>query len=67
MKKIDFQQPEGFAVAGKEKQACRQKQTQLPLWAQTSLKGVECHFDTFLIKFGLCPSDADPCLYLCHH
>lgn len=53
--KIYLQQPEGFVVAGKEKQVCRHKPTQVPLWAQTSLKGVECHFRHFFNKIWSTP------------
>jgi hypothetical protein len=62
---IYLQQPEGFIIAGQENAVCRLHKCLYGL--KQASRVWNATFDTFLKKFGLRPSTADPCLYLRHH
>jgi transposase InsO family protein len=62
---IYLQQPEGFVISGQESSVCRLHKCLYGL--KQASRVWNATFDTFLRKFGLRPSDADPCLYLRHH
>lgn len=62
---IYLQQPQGYIEPGKENLVCRLHKSLYGL--KQASRVWNRHFDTFLKKFGLNPSDADPCLYLRHY
>ena len=60
-KEMYMEQPEGYALPGRENEVCRLKKCIYGL--KQSSRRWNQKLDSFLIKFGLQPSDADPCLY----
>jgi hypothetical protein len=62
---IYLQQPEGFVAAGQENMVCRLHKCLYGL--KQASRVWNKHFDSFLRKFGLVPSESDPCLYHRHH
>lgn len=59
---IYLQQPEGYALAGQENHVCRLQKCLYGL--KQASRVWNRHFDSFIKKFGLQPSNADPCLYV---
>jgi hypothetical protein len=59
---IYLSQPEGFVAAGKESLVCRLNKCLYGL--KQAPRVWNNHFDSFLQRFGLQVSDADPCIYL---
>ena len=62
---IYLQQPEGFVIPGQEASVCRLHKCLYGL--KQASRVWNATFDIFLRKFGLNPSNADPCLYIRHH
>jgi hypothetical protein len=60
-----LEQPEGFIAAGQENMVCQLHKCLYGL--KQASRVWNHHFDTFLRKFGLTPSESDPCLYHRHH
>lgn len=59
---IYIEQPEGYVAEGKGNLVCRLNKCLYGL--KQASRVWNRHFDFFLKKFGLTPSDADPCLYV---
>jgi hypothetical protein len=60
-----LEQPEGFVTAGQENLVCHLHKCLYGL--KQASRVWNRHFDAFLRKFGLIPSESDPCLYHRHH
>ena len=58
---IYLEQPEGYVIAGQEDSVCRLQKCLYGL--KQASRVWNRHFDSFLKRFGLQSSDADPCLY----
>ena len=59
---IYLQQPEGYVLAGQENFVCRLQKCLYGL--KQASRVWNRHIDSFIKKFGLQPSNADPCLYV---
>ena len=62
---IYLEQPEGFVKAGQESLVCHLHKCIYGL--KQASRVWNRHFDTFLKRFGLNPSENDPCLYVRQH